>query len=227
MSYRSKLWYELMYTTIYHLCNRLDNLWYWGTQTSLDLFGDVVNTEISCAGPYCVCWAVFWAMHNSNQHASYCPTVFSLSLSLSLTRARVCKGRGVIAIPITVVPTFCRAWYGPKLFATIVDKVRHRLQAKKVLPLPPMEFCRHIISKRPVQAASKKGCLHGGRTKHSLGRQNIPYLFLPPRTKLPARTLTSYAIFVTLDKILFRQNQLFSREESIKLQIKLKLAAGN
>ena len=90
-----------------------------------------------------------------------------------------------------------------------------------------MEFCRHIISKRPVQAASKKGCLHGGRPKHSLGGQNIPYLFFATPDKIASPDKTSYAIFVTLDKILFRQNQLFSREESIKLQIKVKLAAGN
>ena len=51
----SKFWYELVYATIFHLCNRLDNLLYWGTQTSLDLFSDAINTEISCAGPYCAC----------------------------------------------------------------------------------------------------------------------------------------------------------------------------
>ena len=86
-----------------------------------------------------------------------------------------------------------------------------------------MEFYRHIMSKRPVQAASKKGFLHGGRTKHSLGGQNIPYLFFATPDKIASPDKTSYAIFVTLDKILFRQNQLFSR----KLQIKVKLAAGN
>ena len=43
---------QLVYATIFHLCNRLDNLWYWVTQTSLDLFGDAVNTEISGAGSY-------------------------------------------------------------------------------------------------------------------------------------------------------------------------------
>ena len=52
----------------------------------------------------------------------------------------------------------------------------------------PRESCRHIISKRPVQAASNKRCLHGGHTKHPHRRTKHPIPFWLPWTKLPART---------------------------------------
>ena len=119
------------------LCSGLDSeivVWtymhyhisYGCTHANLDLFDDAVNTEIPCAGPFCVCGAVVWPMYYSNQHAGsggYCANVFSLSLSLSLSLSRAragdCRSHNIcpnLLTGLTWAQTVCNGYQQPTKF---------------------------------------------------------------------------------------------------------------